>query len=94
MGKSAEVETTEVDKEYRVKKTFAAYSIRATTYCKYKIWNAAELTTDRFKHNNFNINISVENLDSLYLIWMPKDTEWGNQVRVKRLEKALSKNTF
>ena len=73
-GKDAQIFTTEVDKEYKIKKSFAAYSIREVTYCKYNIENKAELTTDRFKHNNFRIDINVEGLSSLYLIWIPNNT--------------------
>lgn len=68
--------------------------IRDKTYCKYKIANRATLTTDRFKHNNFQVNINMDSLTSLYLIWIPKGTPWGDGVRVKQLKTAKSVNTF
>lgn len=68
-----------------VRKTFPAYSIRDTTYCKYSFENAAPLTTDRFKHNNFSINVVSEGLTSLYVVWIPKNTPWGNRVKVKKI---------
>ena len=36
----------------------------------------------------------MDSLTSLYLIWIPKGTPWGDGVRVKQLKTAKSVNTF
>lgn len=92
-GDSAEINVKKSDYVYKVKKTFPSYYIRETTYCKYKIWNSAALSDDRFKYNTFRININVENFDTLYIVWIPRDTPWGDKVRIKKLKNS-SKNTF
>ena len=91
-GSKAQIRTRDSDKEVKTSKKFPKYYIRATTYCKYSIKNFATITTDRFKHNNMNINIKSENL-AVYLIWIPRGTPWGNRVRVKQL-KPESVNVF